>query len=229
MRIGEVLKNIPMSQLVFDHADFEYYNKITIRELLYQTVQAVYLLCSAYMVWLCISMACNTSGPIVVVLSESMYPGFHRGDILLIANWRQEYYAGDICVFELAKNEIPIVHRIIDKRYTKAPISIKKDIKESTSIAHLEYMTKGDNNSIDDTFLYKKIRVKYLDVNYLSNIVYASFPLIGMLTIWTGTYKCVKHLIILVFFLDAVFTRDNTIKIEKEKEDEKEKEKNKKK
>lgn len=225
MRIGDVLRNIPMSEVLFTQDDFEHYNKISARELLLQIVQAMYLLCSAYMLWLSIAMACNSSAPVVVVLSESMYPGFHRGDILLLANWRQEYYTGDICVFDLTKDDIPIVHRIINKKYSKEKIPMRKNVEGADSIRHLQYMTKGDNNSIDDTFLYRKIQKKYLDANHLSNVVYASFPLIGMVTIWTGAYSGVKYLIIFIFFIDIVFTRDNTLKIAKiEEEKEKEKE-----
>ncbi|KAI5189654.1 signal peptidase I [Nematocida minor] len=230
MRLGDILRLIPMSELVFNKEDFEYYNKITAKDLLLQMVQAAYLLCSAYMIWLSIGLICNSEAPIVVVLSESMYPGFHRGDILLLANWRQEYHAGDICVFELVKDEIPIVHRVIDRKYSKNPIpEIKKRQSKSPAINHLQYMTKGDNNSGDDMFLYRKINIEYLDTNFLSNTVYAAFPLIGMITIWTGSFSGIKYFIILLLFMDVMFTRDNTLKIEKIEDENEDLDKNKKK
>lgn len=56
----------------------------------------------------------NTKSPLVVVLSESMSPGFERGDILFIRNdLKTTVRKGDITVFELKGKEIPIVHRAL--------------------------------------------------------------------------------------------------------------------
>ncbi len=43
-----------------------------------------------------------------------MEPVFHRGDLLLLTNYRDELIrAGDIVVFRTEGREIPIVHRVI--------------------------------------------------------------------------------------------------------------------
>ena len=47
--------------------------------------------------------------PIVVVLSDSMEPTFHRGDLLLLKNYEQDdIRVGEIVVFKVEGREIPI-------------------------------------------------------------------------------------------------------------------------
>ena len=51
--------------------------------------------------------------PIVVVLTGSMEPTFHRGDLLFLTNYEQEdIRVGDIIVFKVQGRNIPIVHRV---------------------------------------------------------------------------------------------------------------------
>ncbi len=43
-----------------------------------------------------------------------MEPAFHRGDLLLLTNYREEpIRTGDIVVFRIEGRDIPIVHRVI--------------------------------------------------------------------------------------------------------------------
>jgi signal peptidase len=43
-----------------------------------------------------------------------MEPAFHRGDLLLLTNHREEpIRAGDIVVFRIEGRDIPIVHRVL--------------------------------------------------------------------------------------------------------------------
>jgi signal peptidase len=49
-----------------------------------------------------------------ILFSGSMEPAFHRGDLLLLTNYREEpIRAGDIVVFRIEGRDIPIVHRVI--------------------------------------------------------------------------------------------------------------------
>jgi signal peptidase len=64
--------------------------------------------------WKAAGVYFNTKSPLVVVLSESMSPGFERGDILFIRNdLKRPVRKGDITVFELKGKDIPIVHRAL--------------------------------------------------------------------------------------------------------------------
>ncbi|KAI5172026.1 signal peptidase I [Nematocida sp. LUAm3] len=167
-----------------------------IREGLLQLCTAIYVVASAYMLWKGIGVICNTCSPVVVVLSESMYPGFHRGDILLIANWKKEPKSGDICVFQFKKSEIPVVHRIIDKFYLSE--------KENS----LRVMTKGDNNRVNDDFLYRQVGKSYLEKGDIINYVYATIPYFGMVTIWSNAWPGLKYFIIGMLFFYVLFLED---------------------
>ena len=57
----------------------------------------------------------HTSIPIVAVESNSMVPIFQKGDILIIQNVPEnELKKGDIIVFSVPGQAVPIVHRVIE-------------------------------------------------------------------------------------------------------------------
>lgn len=91
----------------------------------------------------------GSESPIVVVLSESMYPGFSRGDLLFLWNDKQEpLRVGDIVVFQLDGKPIPIVHRIIKVHENEGKVN---------------FLTKGDFNRVpDDMGIYNPGQI-YLD------------------------------------------------------------------
>lgn len=69
---------------------------------------------SALMIWKGLMVVTGSESPIVVVLSGSMEPAFHRGDLLFLTNFREEpVRVGDIVVFKVEGRDIPIVHRVI--------------------------------------------------------------------------------------------------------------------
>ena len=95
---------------------------------------------SALMIWKSLMVVTSSESPVVVVLSGSMEPAFHRGDILFLHMGFTPFRSGDIVVFKVADREIPIVHRII-----------KVHEKEDGTV---DLLTKGDNNAVDDRGLY---------------------------------------------------------------------------
>lgn len=69
---------------------------------------------SALMIWKGLMVVTGSESPIVVVLSGSMEPAFHRGDLLFLTNFHEEpVRVGDIVVFKVEGRDIPIVHRVI--------------------------------------------------------------------------------------------------------------------
>lgn len=75
----------------------------------------------------------NTSTPMVTVLSESMAPHIHRGDLLFIQGVPTENIGvGDIIVYEKPNIPYPIIHRVIYIYPDGA------------------FQTKGDNNQVPD-------------------------------------------------------------------------------
>ena len=105
------------------------------------------MVASALFVWKGLGVLANTHSPIVVVLTESMEPAIHRGDILFITNHTNTPRIGDVVVYvNPDKNfPIPIVHRAMQIFY-----------KDKGNKTGLFMLTKGDNNNgVDDRGLYK--------------------------------------------------------------------------
>ncbi len=56
----------------------------------------------------------HSESPVVVVLSGSMEPAYYRGDILFLTFYEKDpVIPGDVVVFNLHGQDIPIVHRVI--------------------------------------------------------------------------------------------------------------------
>jgi signal peptidase len=88
-----------------------------------------------------------------------MEPAFFRGDLLLLTNYREEpIRAGDIVVFRIEGRDIPIVHRVLkvhEKYVWHFNSSKKKKISSNDrDDGYVKFLTKGDNNQVDDRGLY---------------------------------------------------------------------------
>ncbi|CAH8619724.1 unnamed protein product [Schistosoma guineensis] len=92
-------------------ADFKRMNK---RQVYYQVLTIAMVVASALMIWKLLVVISYSESPLVVVLSGSMEPAFHRGDVLYLTNYPDEpIRVGDIVVFKIEGREIPIVHRVL--------------------------------------------------------------------------------------------------------------------
>ncbi|XP_074925541.1 signal peptidase complex catalytic subunit SEC11A isoform X2 [Chelonoidis abingdonii] len=113
------------------------------RQLYYQVLNFGMIVSSALMIWKGLMVVTGSESPIVVVLSGSMEPAFHRGDLLFLTNRIEDpIRVGEIVVFRIEGREIPIVHRVL-----------KIHEKQNGDI---RFLTKGDNNAVDDRGLYKQ-------------------------------------------------------------------------
>lgn len=119
----------------------------------------------------------------MVVLSGSMEPAIHRGDLLVLNNYveRQPLTVGDIVVYKLPGRGVPIVHRIIK-------------LHENATRA-VEVLTKGDNNLPDDRELYGR-GMKWLERDMIVGRSCAFLPYAGMLTILMNDYPKLKILLL---------------------------------
>jgi signal peptidase len=84
------------------------------RQLLFQFLNTLMVVASALAGWKGSSLIVNTESPIVVVLTESMTPSFVRGDLLFLSYTSRPLEIGDIVVYRLKGQAIPIVHRILE-------------------------------------------------------------------------------------------------------------------
>lgn len=65
----------------------------------------------AVMIWNTLKLLMWTESPVVVVLSGSMEPSMYRGDILFLHK-QTPIANGDIVVYSVEGQGIPIVHRV---------------------------------------------------------------------------------------------------------------------
>ena len=127
------------------------------------------------MIWKGLMVVTGSESPIVVVLrciasslremesktsfvsSGSMEPAFFRGDLLLLTNHREEpIRAGDIVVFRIEGRDIPIVHRVLKVHEKCVALSdgVLNLRRASRDDGYVKFLTKGDNNNVDDRGLY---------------------------------------------------------------------------
>ena len=108
----------------------------------YQTLTFGVIVVSAVMIWNCLKLGLWTESPVVVVLSGSMEPSMYRGDILFLHK-NTPVANGDIIVYQIQGENIPIVHRVTN-------------VQTQDSNGEKRYLTKGDNNPVDDRGLYPR-------------------------------------------------------------------------
>lgn len=125
-----------------------------------------------------------------------MESGIYRGDLVFL--WMRQpekVVRGDICVYQLPRKEIPIVHRIVHVHRSPG--------KEKTVPTLL--LTKGDNNHGDDVPIYHDANpsMRWLRTSHLIGVGRAYVPWIGYATIAMSDYPVLKYLLIggLAFFV----------------------------
>lgn len=115
--------------------------RLTPRHIALQILPFLHLLSTIYMSWTLLAIYTQTPTPLMVVSTESMAPGFHRGDVLFVSNrdagWdvggvggkgeggveeegdagrgrgRVEVRVGEMPVLWLPGRKYPMVHRVV--------------------------------------------------------------------------------------------------------------------
>ncbi|CAO3636839.1 unnamed protein product [Cunninghamella echinulata] len=142
-----------------------------------------------------LALALNNESPIVVVLSGSMEPAFHCGDLLVLSLPQNEpIQINDICVFKLPGREVPIVHRVIK-------------LHDNAKTGKQYILTKGDNNLGDDRLLYD-YRQMWIHEDHIVGKVKGFVPYVGMVTIIMNDYPSVKYVVLGVLGLFALIQRE---------------------
>ena len=163
----------------------------------------------SFFVYFILQLAFNTETPIVVVISGSMEPTIHKGDLLFIAgidaeeikNGTAEDRAGDVIVFDAqglwstAPPE-PIVHRVIGK-YRDGDTWM--------------FITKGDANSSPDGAHIPDYRI--------IGVVIGGIPYIGWVKIFLTESQLLIPLLVVISVLLVVSIVRDVIKGEDEEED----------
>ncbi|XP_055696651.1 signal peptidase complex catalytic subunit SEC11A [Lutzomyia longipalpis] len=164
------------------------------RQFFYQVLSFGMIVSSALMIWKGLMVVTGSESPIVVVLSGSMEPAFHRGDLLVLTNYREEpVRVGEIVVFKVEGRDIPIVHRVI-KLHEKNNGTVK-------------FLTKGDNNSVDDRGLYAPGQL-WLTKKDIVGRARGFLPFVGMITIYMNEYPNLKYAILGILALYVLLHRE---------------------
>ena len=98
-----------------------------------ETVLYIFIgLLAAYTINTGLAFALDTPKPVMAVVSGSMEPTFHKGDLIVSKGVPPETLeVGDVIVYENPARRIDVVHRIVDKEERGQ---------------HIYFYTKGDNN-----------------------------------------------------------------------------------
>uniref|UniRef100_A0A8C6UZ22 Signal peptidase complex catalytic subunit SEC11 n=1 Tax=Neogobius melanostomus TaxID=47308 RepID=A0A8C6UZ22_9GOBI len=164
-------------------------------ELYYQVLNFGMIVSSALMIWKGLMVVTGSESPIVVVLSGSMEPAFHRGDLLFLTNRVEDpIRVGEIVVFRIEGREIPIVHRVL-----------KIHEKENGDI---KFLTKGDNNAVDDRGLYKQASTGWRKKMWLGEPEGKFVPYIGIVTILMNDYPKFKYAVLFMLGLFVLVHRE---------------------
>eukprot|EP01017_Pseudomicrothorax_dubius_P011913 TRINITY_DN1459_c0_g3_i5.p1 TRINITY_DN1459_c0_g3~~TRINITY_DN1459_c0_g3_i5.p1 ORF type:complete len:186 (+),score=40.04 TRINITY_DN1459_c0_g3_i5:167-724(+) len=166
------------------------------RKLIAQVVAFALVIASAFSIWKSLMVILWTESPVLVVLTGSMEPGYYRGDILFLTNYNDPVVPGDVVVFKLPNQDIPIVHR-----------AVLVQEKEGNDYYIL---TKGDNNNVDDRPLYAQYGHKeyLLSKNEIMGKVKAYIPSIGYVTIILNDYPLVKYFVLGLMFILVLVGKD---------------------
>ncbi|KAK4785967.1 hypothetical protein SAY86_002656 [Trapa natans] len=167
---------------------------IQIRQFLSQVVSFGMIVTSALIIWKALMCVTGSESPVVVVLSESMEPGFKRGDILFLHMSEDPIRAGEIVVFNVDGRDIPIVHRVIK-------------VHERLDTAEVDLLTKGDNNYEDDRLLYAQGQV-WLHRHHIMGRAVGFLPYVGWVTIIMTEKPIVKYILIGALGLLVITSKD---------------------
>ncbi|XP_058082772.1 uncharacterized protein LOC131230800 isoform X1 [Magnolia sinica] len=132
--------------------------------------------------------------PVTVVVSESMEPGVKRGDILFVHMSKDPIRAGEIVIFNVDGREIPIVHRVIK-------------VHERQDTGEVDVLTKGDNNLVDDTFLYAHGRL-WLQRHHIRGRAVGFLPYVGWATIIMTEKPIIMYLLIGAIGLQVITKKE---------------------
>lgn len=169
-------------------------SRMSKRQLIFQVLNFGLIIASALTIWKGLMLVTGSESPIVVVLSGSMEPAFHRGDLLFLTNHSEDpVRVGDIVVFKIKGRDIPIVHRVI-KLHEKEDGTYK-------------ILTKGDNNSVDDRGLYATDQV-WLERSDIVGRARGFVPYVGMITILMNDYPKLKYVVLGVLGIFVLVHRD---------------------
>ncbi|XP_013625840.1 PREDICTED: signal peptidase complex catalytic subunit SEC11C-like isoform X3 [Brassica oleracea var. oleracea] len=160
---------------------------IQIRQLLTQAIRLGMIVTSALIIWKALICVTGSDSLVVVVLSESMEPGFQRGDILFLHMSKDPIRAGEIVVFNIDV--------------------ITLQVHERENTGEVDVLTKGDNNPEDDRLLYAKGQL-WLNRHHIMGRAVGFLPYVGWVTIIMTEKPIIKYILIGTLGLLVISSKD---------------------
>lgn len=179
--------------------------RLGFRHVVLQLLNFASVLASGLMLYKGLGLITNTESPIVVVLSGSMEPAFYRGDLLFLVNPPDtRYQIGDITVYKIPGQDIPIVHRVLE---THDVVKTVHGVRESQPRPENQLLlTKGDNNYLDDVELYQGL--DWLERKHIVGKVRGFLPYVGYVTIAVNDFPQLKFALMGALGLLALIQRE---------------------
>ncbi|KAF9525069.1 hypothetical protein CPB83DRAFT_909469 [Crepidotus variabilis] len=177
-----------------------------VRQILLQVLNIAAILTSTFMIWNGLAVVTNVESPFVVVLSESMSPGFERGDVIFLRKTASDLYnlaSGDIVVYKIPEKPIPIVHRILE---VHTDFNLELSVNGGRQASRHRLLTKGDYNSVDDLALYEGL--EWLEDEHIIGKVSGYVPYVGYVSILLNESPKFKFAVLGVIGLFNIFQRE---------------------
>ncbi|XXH00814.1 snoRNP complex protein [Hypoxylon texense] len=171
------------------------------RNSLRRLLPVLHTLGAVFMLWKAFSVLANSPCPVHVVVSESMAPAFHRGDIILLSNLDREIRVGDVPVVWFPEAPLPMVHRAIEVVWGT------RDGGGGGRGGDIEQLilTKGDNNELDDVALYPGYR-RYVYRDEIIGVARGYLPFLGWIAILLNEVPYLKFGLVAGLALISAFT-----------------------
>lgn len=173
---------------------------------------------SALMMWNVAKIVTNTESPIVVVLTGSMEPAFYRGDLLLVTHFKEDLRMGDIIVYKIPNQDIPIVHRAMVMQIhqsQKGEQTLKLQLLDHVNDylvsqpynEEFSMLSKGDANPVDDRGLYPP-KTFWLNRKHVIGKIRAYCPYVGYLTILLNENPILKYTVLGLMLFSVMIAKD---------------------
>ncbi|MES1913694.1 MAG: hypothetical protein MHM6MM_005862 [Cercozoa sp. M6MM] len=172
--------------------------RLGVRGFIQQVLSIGLVLSGALMTWKLLMLLTNSPSPVVVVLTASMEPAIHRGDILVLNNQQDLLQVGDIVVYQLDHREIPIIHRVLETR-------------TDSETGEQLLLTKGDNNRWDDRGLYNKGQMWLKRDEHVLGRAIMFMPSVGYVTIALNENPMFKALVLGGILLYTLVQREDAV------------------
>lgn len=153
------------------------------RNLAAQVLGLAWTAFSVLMLWKGLMVVTMCENPVVVVVSNTMAPTFHRGDFLFLTNYDEDRIGvGDIVCAQVTGSTGPVINRV------------KSAHENSTGFELI--LTKGDANEEDDRHgIYQDTQL-FLTREMVVGRAWAFVPYLGMIKIWLTDYPSFRIFLI---------------------------------